>query len=149
MSHAPFHRSRWTIADQPYFVTLLTVRRAPLFAEFDTARRVIDEMRKLHDRRDLDLLAWVLMPDQLQWLFFFRNRTSVHSAMRRFKSRSTLTVYRRRSWRRPVWQRVHCQRAIRVDEELHGVARYIISNPVRARLVDRLGDYPHWDSAWL
>jgi hypothetical protein len=29
------------------------------------------------------------------------------------------------------------------------MARYIIANPLRAGLVDRIGDYPLWDAMWL
>jgi hypothetical protein len=29
------------------------------------------------------------------------------------------------------------------------VARYIVYNPVRAGLVSRIGDYPHWDAVWV
>ncbi|MFV3290267.1 transposase, partial [Pseudomonas sp. NY11955] len=29
------------------------------------------------------------------------------------------------------------------------VARYIVANPIRAGLVSRVGDYPHWDAVWL
>ena len=29
------------------------------------------------------------------------------------------------------------------------VARYVIANPKRAGLVERVGDYPYWDAIWL
>jgi hypothetical protein len=29
------------------------------------------------------------------------------------------------------------------------LARYIVANPLRAGLVEHLGDYPHWDAVWL
>ncbi|MFM2004374.1 MAG: hypothetical protein RLZZ09_29 [Pseudomonadota bacterium] len=32
---------------------------------------------------------------------------------------------------------------------MQGIARYNVVNPLRAGLVDRIGDYPHWDAAWL
>jgi len=28
-------------------------------------------------------------------------------------------------------------------------ALYIVANPLRAGLVERLGDCPHWDAVWL
>ena len=34
-------------------------------------------------------------------------------------------------------------------EDLVGVARYIVANPVRAGLVNRVGEYPYWDAVWL
>ena len=32
---------------------------------------------------------------------------------------------------------------------LRDVARYIVANPLRAGLVERVGDYPYWDAVWL
>ncbi|MFB6261862.1 MAG: transposase, partial [Thiohalorhabdaceae bacterium] len=49
----------------------------------------------------------------------------------------------------PVWQPGFHDRAIRREEDLEAVARYVVANPLRAGLVDRIADYPHWDAAWL
>lgn len=47
------------------------------------------------------------------------------------------------------WQPAFHDHALRKDEDRINVARYIVANPLRAGLVERLGDYPHWDSIWL
>jgi len=47
-----------------------------------------------------------------------------------------------------VWQPSFHDRAIRTDESLVNTARYVIMNPVRAGLVERIGDYPLWDAIW-
>jgi plasmid stabilization system protein ParE len=39
--------------------------------------------------------------------------------------------------------------AQRAEEDLIKIARYIVANPLRARLVEHIGDYPLWDAAWL
>ena len=51
--------------------------------------------------------------------------------------------------RASLWQAGFHDRAIRSDEDLLVVARYVVANPLRAKLVDRLGDYPFWNSVWL
>jgi len=38
---------------------------------------------------------------------------------------------------------------MRKEEDLQALARYIVANPLRAGLVKRVGDYPHWDAMWL
>ena len=43
----------------------------------------------------------------------------------------------------------HHDRAVRHDHDLRALARYVIGNPLRAGLCDRIGDYPFWDAAWL
>jgi putative transposase len=49
----------------------------------------------------------------------------------------------------PVWQRGFHDHALRKEEDIVSVARYIVANPVRDGLVRRIGDYPHWDAVWL
>jgi len=39
--------------------------------------------------------------------------------------------------------------ALRSDEDLRAVARYVIANPVRAGLAQRVGGYPFWDAVWI
>ncbi len=43
----------------------------------------------------------------------------------------------------------HQDHALRKDEDLVHLARYVVANPVRAGLVERLGDYPLWDAQWV
>ena len=39
--------------------------------------------------------------------------------------------------------------ALRQEEDMQKIARYIVANPIRAGLVNKVGDYPHWDAIWL
>ncbi|MFK5927062.1 MAG: hypothetical protein QM483_10570 [Desulfuromusa sp.] len=48
----------------------------------------------------------------------------------------------------PIWQKGYHDHALRDDEDLRQVARYIVANPVRAGLVVRAIDYSHWDAEW-
>ena len=50
---------------------------------------------------------------------------------------------------RRFWQSGYHDHAVRSDEQLIATARYIVANPLRARLVRRIGDYPLWDAVWL
>jgi len=38
---------------------------------------------------------------------------------------------------------------MRRSDELKAAARYLLNNPVRAGLVQRIGEYPFWDAIWL
>jgi hypothetical protein len=49
----------------------------------------------------------------------------------------------------PVWQRGYHDHAVRREEDIKSLARYVIANPVRAGLTHSVGSYPHWDAAWL
>ncbi|MNO00306.1 hypothetical protein D3C81_2201730 [compost metagenome] len=70
--------------------------------------------------------------------------------MQRLKSRSAIAINRLTgNIGRPLWQRGFHDHALRREEDLAAVARYVVANPLRAKLVPRLGDYPHWDAVWL
>lgn len=49
----------------------------------------------------------------------------------------------------PLWQKGFHDHAVRKEEDLPALARYVVANPVRAGLVQRVGQYPHWDAIWL
>ena len=48
-----------------------------------------------------------------------------------------------------MWQAAFHDHALRKEENLHEIARYIVANPLRAGLVSSLAEYPHWDAVWL
>jgi REP element-mobilizing transposase RayT len=48
-----------------------------------------------------------------------------------------------------VWQRGFYDRAVRKEDDLVDMARYIVANPLRAGLVRSIKCYPHWDAIWL
>jgi putative transposase len=149
MSQSALRRGRWSAPNHAYVITTVTTRRIRFFVDFDIARVVIAEMRRLHNAGDVDSLAWVLMPDHVHWLFILRDFANLSTVMKKFKSRSAIAVNRRLDRYSAVWQRGYYDHAIRVDEELRTVGRYIVANPLRAHLVNKLVDYPHWDAVWL
>jgi REP element-mobilizing transposase RayT len=65
------------------------------------------------------------------------------------KSYSARAVNAALNRRGPLWQRGFHDRAVRREEDLQAVARYIVANPLRAGLVRRVHDYPLWDAKWL
>jgi len=89
------------------------------------------------------------MPDHLHWLFQLQERLTLAQAIKQLKARSALRINGLLGRQGPVWQRGDYDHAIRRDEDLRAVARYIIANPLRAGLVQQIGDYPLWDANWL
>lgn len=146
----PFHRSgdlrrgRASIIGQVYHVTLTTHHRAPHFANFWLARHVVNAMRQSDNDGITETLAYVVMPDHVHWPFALRTGT-LSKAVARVKAQITRTAGGDAS----PWQRDFFDHALRQEEDLTVVARYIVANPLRAGLVARLADYPHWDAVWL
>ena len=139
---------RFSEPDRLYLLTTVTHGRAPLFHNFAHARLVIQHMHQSDKEQSCRSLAWVLMPDHLHWLIQLENAT-LGTLMRRFKSRSSRALHQAGLEHDPVWQPGYQDRALRREESIVHVARYIVANPLRAGLVRRVGDYPHWDAVWL
>ncbi len=142
-------KGRFSITGQVYHVTTCTEARNPLFRDFHCGRLVVQEMQALSDDGTLTSLAWVIMPDHVHWLFQLGDELTLSQAMKRFKARSALSINHFLNRRDPVWQRGFYDHALRREEDLRTVARYIVGNPLRAGLVQHVGDYPLWDAIWL
>ncbi|WP_248750792.1 transposase [Pseudomonas sp. MWU15-20650] len=141
-------RGRYSEPGRAYLVTAVVHQRRPLFRDFYLGRLLVAELKRAHDAGQVNSLAWVIMPDHFHWLFEL-NDTTLPDVMRQTKSRSTLSINRKRCTQERFWQRGYHDRAVRTEEDLRKVARYIVANPLRAELVEHLGDYPLWDAAWL
>lgn len=141
-------KGRYSESGRIYLLTSVIHQRRPLLSALHPARLVISEMRSLHDKGLLHSLAWVLMPDHLHWLVKLHS-LPLDMVMRLFRSRTALQLNQQLGCNGQVWQRGYHDHALRRDEDLLACARYIVANPLRAGLVKRVGDWPHWDAEWL
>jgi putative transposase len=94
------------------------------------------------------LLAWVLMPDHWHGLLVLDDEP-LADVLRRVKSMSARRLHAMRPSLGRIWQPGYHDRALRGSESIREAARYLIANPLRAGLVERIGDYPWWDAVWL
>jgi len=148
MSYDNLRKGRVSLANHAYFVTTVTQDRRPLFTDLTMARMVIGAMRCLEQENQLCSMAWVLMPDHLHWLFQLQDG-ELSKVMKLFKGRSAKSLNGLRGVEGEVWQRAFYDRGVRPDEDLRMLSRYIVANPLRAGLVEEIGQYPHWDAVWL
>ena len=139
---------RYSESGQIYLVTVVALERQPVFTTYKTGRLVVEAFRKAQEEQFANSLAWVVMPDHFHWLIELQN-LSLPKLMARTKSRTTVALNRATQRQGPVWQHGYHDRAIRKEEDLLAVARYIVRNPIRAGLVSKAGDYPLWDAIWL
>ena len=139
-------RGRVSICNQIYHLTAATHNRVPLFQDLWMARAFITA---LHKQYQCQTLAFVVMPDHFHWLVQLNSDAiTISDLVHRVKS--SLTMFcRHQGSSVKIWNDGYHDRAIRREKDLLTIARYIVSNPVRAGLVKRVGDYPHWDAVWL
>jgi len=139
---------RYSSHHQLYLLTTIVHCRSPLFADWRLGRLVVDQFRLAEAEGAAHSLAWVVMPDHFHWLIELRD-SSLSALMRRAKSRSAHSINHALGRQCQVWQKGFHDRALRSEEDIKGVARYVVANPLRAGLVKRIGDYPLWDAIWL
>ncbi|MCF6218264.1 MAG: transposase [Gammaproteobacteria bacterium] len=131
-----------------YLITAVTHNRQPLFHDFDRARVVILALLDSTAKKQADTLAYVVMPDHFHWLMQLGG-VSLSRVVQRVKSKSGYEINRLSQCSGKVWQHGFHDHALRKEENIKAVARYIVANPLRAGLVDSIGDYPFWSAAWL
>ena len=141
-------KGRYSEPGRPYLVTTVVENREKLFKDFWLARLLVAELRATTDQGIVESLAWVIMPDHLHWLLIPK-AVALKIVMQRTKSLSALSINRALGRRGPVWQKGYHDRALRREEDLLAMARYIVANPLRAGIARSLADYPHWDAIWL
>jgi putative transposase len=142
-------RGRWSESGRAYMVTTVTENRAPVFADLIAGRVVVSEMMRLENEGRVQSLAFVLMPNHLHWLLVLGENEDLSRVVGLFKGRSAREVNKALNRKGHLWQRAFYDHAIRKDEDLQKLARYIVGNPIRAGIVKRVGDYPLWDAVWL
>ncbi|WP_397453847.1 REP-associated tyrosine transposase [Pseudomonas sp. NA-150] len=131
-----------------YNVTSIIEDRRPIFEDWRLGRLVIDEFRRAEQQGLALSLAWVVMPDHFHWLLQLRHG-SLDKVMKQVKARSAIEINRATHREGRLWQKGFHDRAVRHEDDLRKIARYIIANPLRAGLVEYVGDYSLWDAIWV
>jgi putative transposase len=147
--HGALRKGRHSLPGHTYHVTVTTLGREDVFADFECARIASASFECRTLLGDATLLAWVLMPDHVHWLLQIGQQDSLGGLIGRMKSASARNVNHVRSRGGALWSRAFHDHAIRSEESLEQVAAYIIANPLRAKLATDIGNYPFWNSTWL
>jgi len=136
-------KGRVSLPGQVYHVTTITLDRQAVFSDLHSARFLINTLRQAQTRGEATTLAFVVMPDHMHWLMQLDAGASLSKVVGTVKAVTAHGLGER------IWQTGFHDHALRREEDLATLARYIVANPVRAGLVQRVGDYPHWDAVWL
>jgi REP element-mobilizing transposase RayT len=146
--HKALRKGRMSLAQHAYSTTTVTRSRQRLFDDFAVACAACRVLGSQGAWRDARPLAWVLMPDHLHCLVQLGDRP-LSSVMQAVHSLTARAVNVERGVSGPVWQGAFHDRALRADDDLLEAARYLVANPVRAGLVERVGSYPFWGATWV
>ena len=99
------------------------------------------QIRQAAAQTRFKLLTYCLMPDHAHLLVEgFNEQSNLRKFVESAKQRSACAHARAK--REPLWQDGYYDRVLRPSEDPKWVARYILENPVRAKLVTSPLDYP-------
>jgi REP element-mobilizing transposase RayT len=145
---------RYSETGRIYLLTTKTFQRKPLFLDLFLGRIVVQAMRFQENENRVESLAFVLMPDHLHWLLALQQQSTLSEVMKSVKNYSSRKIagFLRESGEAKatqVWQEGFHDHALREKDDLIDVARYVVANPLRAGLVQSVGDYSLWDTKWL
>lgn len=141
-------KGRFSEHGRTYMITTVVQDRRPIFADWQIGRLLVAELQASEKIGLAQSLAWVVMPDHLHWLVTLQSG-DLPTLIRRVKGHSAISINRALGSRGQIWQKGFHDHALRKDEDVQTVARYIVANPLRAGLVEQIGDYPLWNAVWL
>ena len=142
MPYSELYKGRYSHSECCYFITTVTLHRKSIFQELTAGRVVVEELMTLQLDNWASTLCYVVMPDHLHWLMHLHH-DELGKVMQRIKGRTSKRLGGK------LWQQRYYDHAVRTDEDIRKLARYIVANPLRKGLVDSIGDYPLWDAVWL
>jgi putative transposase len=129
-----------------YFVTTDTWQRRPIFKKENVAETVLEQILECRARSFYKLHAFVIMPDHLHLLLTPGIETSLEKAMQIIKGGSAYRIKKGLSYQFPIWHSGFHDRWMRDEAEYQSRLKYILENPVAARLVSDSIEYP-WSSS--
>ena len=101
-------------------------------------RRILEEEAV---RTLTDLYAYCVMPDHVHVLLQ-PNGGDLIRYVQAVKGKTTRIYWKLGGGSGKLWQRGFHDHILRREESLHGIAQYILANPVRAGLTDDIAAYP-------
>jgi REP element-mobilizing transposase RayT len=139
---------RWSEPGRAYLVTTVTHERRPVFQSVAAGRRLVQVLMRAQSEGEADTLAYVVMPDHLHWLLVLGDQRDLSTVVGGVKGAASRSLGGR--WHAgQLWQPGFHDHAVRSDEDLRRLARYLVANPLRAGLVSSLSLYPLWDAVWV
>ena len=98
------------------------------------ARLLLDVLQENREKGRLELHEFVIMPDHLHLILTPAHDVSIEKAMQFIKGGFSFRAKRELGFQFEIWERSFSERRIKDAGEYDGFRKYILENPVRARL---------------
>ena len=123
------------------FLTVSTFERHFAFSDPKVAEHTASQLLQLASAQPVEITAYCFMRDHAHVLLRGQDETADIAAAIAHWKQATGYWYRRLK-RQRLWQVNYWDRVLRQRDRSTEVIRYIVSNPLRGGLAERLDDYP-------
>ena len=150
MSGNALRTGRYSQSNAEYFITFNTNNRQATFNDFIIAQLFCQQIAKNEYKHHCLWLTWVLMPDHFHGLLQLgENETTLSKVIGDLKGSSAKLINKKLNQKGKLWQPSFYDHALRSEENRTNIARYIVANPLRKKLVENVRDYSFWNSVFL
>ena len=140
--------SVYETSGQYFSITINTHNKLKLFDNAGVACLVVKLIQGSYLSQVAELSVFCLMPNHLHLLISPVSRSLV-DVVQLWKSYSAKILNHELHRHGSVWQRSFFDHALRKEEDVFNVARYILENPVRKGLVKNWAEYPYSWCEWF
>ncbi|MBL4911268.1 MAG: transposase [Alteromonadaceae bacterium] len=148
MSWDDLRKGRFSQPHREYFITFNCQNRRRLFTNFELAQIFCHQLCMNERKYDYCWLVWVLMPEHFHGILQL-GCSELSKVIGTLKGASAKGINEKLNCNSKVWQPSFYDHALRKEENRIKIARYIVANPLRKKLVKNIGDYPYWNSVYL
>ena len=141
-THGPGHlRAFDYVGLYRYSLAFCCHSKQRLFTDPAAVELALSQIQRAAVEEQFAVLAYCFMPDHLHLLV--EGLADSSDALRFIARAKQLSGFHdKQTFGEALWQRYGFEHALRDDEDTRRVARYLLENPVRGGLVERVQDYP-------
>jgi REP element-mobilizing transposase RayT len=120
----------------------------PVWLEKSSVAELVADAIHYRDQKEFDLISYCIMPNHLHLVLEMEEKGKnevmpLTNMLRRFKSYTALKANRLLGRQGAFWQAESYDHVVRNNKELQRIIKYVIYNPVKAKLVEKWSDWPH------
>jgi len=123
-----------------YFITTVTLNRVKVFTDHEFAQFVVDALVAIAKRLGFQISAYVVMPDHVHFVATAEEEgADLEQLVKDWKQKTGFEWKKKHKYR--LWQKGYVDRVLRAEEHTLCVCRYVLENPIRAKLAAHPIDY--------
>ncbi len=133
---------RYNLENHAFFVTSKIKGNQPYLLDHHLAELFIETLYVCRKRYGFLLLSFVVMPEHFHALIIPQKGYTISGVMQKIKSLFVKKMREELNWEGNFWQKSFYDFVVYTDKKLIEKINYILQNPVRRGLVQKVEDYP-------